>query len=70
MTMKSVLHAEMVCGMGGVKIQTVNTTGIQWKRRIVKMKVIATLEIDEGKLAETGHSFEKELNWAAQSGIL
>jgi len=33
------------------------------------MKVIATLEIDEKKLAETDHSFEEEMNWAAQSGI-
>lgn len=33
------------------------------------MKVIAILEIDEGKLAGTGHSFEEEMNWAAQSGI-
>lgn len=34
------------------------------------MKVIAVLEIDEGKLAGTGHSFEEEMGWAAQSGIL
>lgn len=57
MNMKSVLPAEMACGMDSVKIQTVNTTGIQRKRGIVKMKVIAILEIDEGKLAGTVHSF-------------
>ena len=28
MNMKSVLPAETACGMGSVKIQTVNTTGI------------------------------------------
>lgn len=34
------------------------------------MKVIAILEIDEGKLAGTGHSFEEEMGWTAQSGII
>lgn len=69
MNMKSVLPAETACGTDNVKIQTGNTTGIQRKMRILKMKVIATLEIDEKKLAETDHSFEEEMNWAAQSGI-
>ncbi len=34
------------------------------------MKVIAVLEVDERKLAETGNSFEEEMGWAAQSGII
>ena len=33
------------------------------------MKVIAVLEVDEEKLAETGHSFEDEIKWSADSGI-
>lgn len=33
------------------------------------MRIIAVLDVDEEKLAETGHSFEEEMGWAAQSGI-
>lgn len=33
------------------------------------MRVIAILEIDKEKLEETGHSFEEEMGWVAQSGI-
>lgn len=34
------------------------------------MRIIAVLDVDEAKLAETGHSFEEEMGWAAQSGII
>ncbi|MCI9077609.1 MAG: hypothetical protein HFH68_01625 [Lachnospiraceae bacterium] len=34
------------------------------------MKIVAVLEVDEKKLAETGHSFEEEMGWAEQSGII
>jgi len=33
------------------------------------MKVVAVLEVDTEKLAETGHSFEEEMGWVSQSGI-
>lgn len=33
------------------------------------MRVIAILEVDEEKLAETGHNLEDEMGWLAQSGI-
>lgn len=33
------------------------------------MRVIAVLEVDKEKLAETGRSFEEEIGRAAQSGI-
>ncbi len=33
------------------------------------MRVVAILEVDTEKLAETGHSFEEEMGWAVQSGI-
>lgn len=33
------------------------------------MRIIAVLDVDEKKLAETGHSFEEEMGWVAQSGI-
>ena len=33
------------------------------------MRVIAILEVDEEKLAETGHSLEDEMGWLVQSGI-
>lgn len=33
------------------------------------MRVIAILEVDEEKLAETGQSLEDEMGWLAQSGI-
>ena len=56
--------------MGGVKIQIADITGIQrMMRRMIIMRVIAVLEINEKKLSETGHSFEEEMDWVAQSGI-
>lgn len=33
------------------------------------MRIIAVLDVDEEKLARTGHSFEEEMGWAAESGI-
>ncbi|MFG6345220.1 MAG: hypothetical protein K1W35_16220 [Lachnospiraceae bacterium] len=33
------------------------------------MRIIAVLDVDEKKLAKTGHSFEEEIGWAVQSGI-
>lgn len=33
------------------------------------MRIIAVLDVDEKKLAQTGHSFEEEIGWAVQSGI-
>lgn len=33
------------------------------------MRVVAILEVDKEKLAETGHSFEEEMGWAVQFGI-
>lgn len=33
------------------------------------MRVIAILEVDQEKLAETGHTLEDEMGWIAQSGI-
>lgn len=71
MAMKSALFAEMECGMDGMRILIVNTTGIQMKRRRAteKMKIIAVLDIDEKKLGETGCSFEDEMGWTVKSGI-
>ncbi|MEY8324923.1 hypothetical protein AALB47_13615 [Lachnospiraceae bacterium 54-11] len=33
------------------------------------MRIIAVLDVDEEKLVRTGHSFEEEMGWAAESGI-
>lgn len=33
------------------------------------MKILATLDVDEKMLDQTGHSFEEEMGWLAQSGI-
>lgn len=33
------------------------------------MKILAVLDVDEEKIAETGHSFGEEMGWLAQSGI-
>ena len=33
------------------------------------MRVVAILEVDKEKLAETGHSFKEEMERMAQSGI-
>lgn len=33
------------------------------------MKVLGIFEVDEAKLAETGHAFDEEMGWVAQSGI-
>ncbi len=33
------------------------------------MKVLGIFEVDETKLTETGHTFDEEMEWAAQSGI-
>lgn len=33
------------------------------------MRIIAVLDVDEDKLAQTGHSFEEEMGWAVESGI-
>lgn len=33
------------------------------------MKVLGIFEVDEAKLAETGHTFDEEMGWVAQSGI-
>ncbi len=33
------------------------------------MKVLGIFEVDETKLAETGHTFDEEMGWVAQSGI-
>ena len=34
-----------------------------------KVRIVAVLEVDKEKLAETGGNFEDEMGWAAQSGI-
>lgn len=33
------------------------------------MMILAVLNVDKEKLTETGHSFEDEMGWLAQSGI-
>lgn len=33
------------------------------------MKIVAVLDVDEKLLAETGNSFEEEMEWVVQSGI-
>ncbi len=33
------------------------------------MKVLGIFEVDEVKLAETGHTFDEEMGWVNQSGI-
>lgn len=33
------------------------------------MRIIAVLDVDEEKLVRTGHSFEEEMGWTAESGI-
>ena len=33
------------------------------------MKIIAILNVDEEKLAETGNDFESEMGWVEESGI-
>ena len=33
------------------------------------MKILAVLDVDEKMLDQTGHSFEEEMGWLAQSGI-
>lgn len=33
------------------------------------MRLIALVEVDEKVLKETGHSFEDEMGWVAQSGV-
>lgn len=33
------------------------------------MKVLGIFEVDEARLAETGHTFDEEMGWVAQSGI-
>lgn len=33
------------------------------------MKILAILDVDEEKIAKSGHSFEEEMGWLAQSGI-
>jgi hypothetical protein len=33
------------------------------------MMILAVLNVDKEKLTETGHSFENEMGWLAQSGI-
>lgn len=33
------------------------------------MHIIAILEVDEQELTQTGHCFEKEMEWTAPSGI-
>ena len=50
-------------------ITPVSTSKGRCKGMGEKVRIVAVLEVDKEKLAETGGSFEDEMGWAAQSGI-
>ena len=50
-------------------ITPVSTSKGRCKGMGEKVRIVAVLEVDKEKLAETGGNFEDEMGWAAQSGI-
>lgn len=50
-------------------ITPVSTSKGRCKGMGEKVRIVAVLEVDKEKLAETGGNFEDEMGWATQSGI-
>lgn len=50
-------------------ITLVSTSKGRCKGMGEKVRMVAVLEVDKEKLAESGGNFEDEMGWAAQSGI-